>query len=149
MQNFRSALKTAVVTCRVASMVLFRIWTGRERFIPSGQRLNGSTYLLHVKCPVVLWSSEFSTLTFQRNSMKCSSTPQCVILTKLTIRFKHTKYWYWYCTNEVRMRVEILRIISFRCFSLSNAFVLNVNWVLFVVKYVCNMVTTEVVWLFN
>ena len=75
MQNFRSVLKTNVVICIVVNTVLFLIRTGRERFIPSGQRLNGSTYLLHVKCPVILWSSEFSTLTFQRNSMKCSSTP--------------------------------------------------------------------------
>jgi hypothetical protein len=75
MQNFRSVRKTSIVTCIVANIVLFRIWTGREMFIPSGQRLKGSTYLLHVKCPILLWSSEFSTLTFQRNFMKCSSTP--------------------------------------------------------------------------
>jgi hypothetical protein len=47
------------------------------------------------------------------------------------------------------MRVEILRIFSFNCFSLSNIFVLKVNWVLIVAKYVCNMVTIGVVCHFN
>ena len=75
MQNFRSVRKTSLVTCIVAKIVLFRKRTGREKFIPYGQRLNGSTYLLHVKCSIILWSSEFSPLTFQRNSMKCFSIP--------------------------------------------------------------------------